>query len=141
MVEQATLGVLAADVDPGSLHTIGVTLPAVQSSTPPHNFPLCQAVHSCGEQSPAWKWRYILAGGAPPVDQMLTAGAGDLLVTGHRDGRVRLWDASAQVRAPQNLTLETRTVEIDGHGARHRRRRPAGDRPPRRLHAAVGRQR
>lgn len=57
-----------------------------------------QAVHAGAEQSPAWKWRYILSGGSPPVDQALTAGAGDILVTGHRDGRVRLWDACAEVR-------------------------------------------
>lgn len=62
-----------------------------------HFIHFLQAVHSGGAHSPAWKWRYIVAGGAPPVDQMLTAGPGDLLVTGHRDGRVRLWDASAEV--------------------------------------------
>jgi hypothetical protein len=57
-----------------------------------------QAARESGEQSPVWKWRYILAGGAPPVAQSLTAGDGDILCTGHRDGRVRVWDATAEVR-------------------------------------------
>ena len=56
-----------------------------------------QAARESGEQSPVWKWRYILAGGTPPVAQSLTAGDGDILVTGHRDGRVRVWDATAEV--------------------------------------------
>ena len=57
-----------------------------------------QAARESGEQSPVWKWRYILAGGAPPVAQSLTACDGDLLCTGHRDGRVRMWDATAEVQ-------------------------------------------
>ena len=57
-----------------------------------------QAARESGEQSPVWKWRYILAGGAPPVAQSLTAGDGDILCTGHRDGRVRVWDATAEVQ-------------------------------------------
>ncbi len=45
---------------------------------------------------PAGAWRYILSGGALPQ------GPGEphpsaLLVTGHHDGRARMWDASCEV--------------------------------------------
>ena len=55
-----------------------------------------------GAQTNTWKWRFVFSGGEPPA-AALGAGPGsesfpgDLLYTGHRDGRVRVWDASSEV--------------------------------------------
>ena len=68
-----------------------------------------QEVQAGGEKLRAWQWRFILSGGRPPVDQAFTSGLGDLLVTGHRDGRARLWDASAQVPELWTYTLYSTT--------------------------------
>lgn len=80
-----------------------------------HSCYVLQAARTSGEQSPTWKWRYILAGGAPPVDQSLTVGKGDILVTGHRDGRVRLWDACAEVRTCKAAADRSATLPASVH--------------------------
>jgi len=70
-----------------------------------------------GASTNTWKWRFVFSGGQPPAAAGLADGggaeagfAGDLLYTGHRDGRVRVWDASSEV--PVVLT----TVPFDAGG-------------------------
>ena len=70
-----------------------------------------------GGQTNTWKWRFVFSGGQPPAAAGLAEGGGagtgfpgDLLYTGHRDGRVRVWDASSEV--PVLLT----TVPFDAGG-------------------------
>jgi hypothetical protein len=56
-----------------------------------------------GAHANTWKWRFVFSGGSPPAAlQAANSGSGsgfpgDLLYTGHRDGRVRAWDASSEV--------------------------------------------
>lgn len=56
-------------------------------------------------------WRYILSGGAPPPPPPPGARhPSALLLTGHRDGRARVWDATCEVRAPKvPLAVEVST--------------------------------
>ena len=57
-----------------------------------------------GAHTSTWKWRFVFSGGSPPAALEAAAESGsrsgfpgDLLYTGHRDGRVRVWDASSEV--------------------------------------------
>ena len=66
-----------------------------------------------GAQTNTWKWRFVFSGGSPPLPLPAAEGSGfpgDLLYTGHRDGRVRVWDASSEV--PMLLA----TVPFDAGG-------------------------
>ena len=68
-----------------------------------------------GAKTNTWKWRFVFSGGQPPAASSEGSGRGsgfpgDLLYTGHRDGRVRVWDATSEV--PVLLT----TVPFDAGG-------------------------
>jgi hypothetical protein len=57
------------------------------------------------------RWRWVFGGGQPPERTQPLPGVADIYVTGHRDGRVRVWDMAANT--PALLT----TVPFDSGGA------------------------
>lgn len=57
------------------------------------------------------RWRWVLDGGQPSAQNHAPEGASDLLFTGHKDGRVRVWDLECSV---PHLLL---TVPFDAGGA------------------------
>ncbi|KAK9811618.1 hypothetical protein WJX72_007037 [[Myrmecia] bisecta] len=94
---------------------------AVLPTTAPHGLTLdrlrgtrahgASLTTSISKKGTAWRWRWVFAGGAPPQRPAGAAGACDLYLTGHRDGRVRVWDMTSNV--PDLLA----TVPFDSGGA------------------------
>lgn len=59
-----------------------------------------------------WRWRWVFGGGKPPHLEDAAEGTSDhVLLTGHSDGRVRVWDLATEV--PGLLA----TVPFDSGGA------------------------
>ena len=57
------------------------------------------------------RWRWVFDGGKPSERSAPPPGVSDLLFTGHKDGRVRVWDATFAVPAL------VATVPFDSGGA------------------------
>lgn len=62
------------------------------------------------------RWRWVFDGGKPAECSASPAGVSDLLFTGHKDGRVRIWDATFAVPA----LLATVPFDSGGAGAKLR---------------------
>ena len=84
LMEVAHPGTHSSDAGEAPLWPHAVTLDSLQTADLAASRPAAGA------------WRYILSGGAPPR-ALGEPGASALLVTGHRDGRARMWDASCEV--------------------------------------------
>ena len=64
-----------------------------------------------------WRWRWVFGGGKPANLDDAAEGASDhVMLTGHSDGRVRLWDMATEVPA----LLATVPYDSGGGGSRLR---------------------
>lgn len=76
----------------------------------------CQAardlMESGNKKGSTWRWRWVFGGGKPPhLEDAAEGTSNHVMLTGHSDGRVRVWDLATEV--PGLLA----TVPFDSGGA------------------------
>ena len=64
----------------------------------------------------ASKWKWVFSGGGRPMPGSAPPGSSDLYLTGHEDGRVRVWDVTGNVPG----LLATVPFDSGGPGVRLR---------------------
>lgn len=69
------------------------------------------AFHKAFPEVQGSQWRWVLNGGKPAGKHQAAPTSGDILFTGHKDGRVRVWLAGAAV------PVLAATVPFDSGGA------------------------
>ncbi|KAK9839762.1 hypothetical protein WJX84_009163, partial [Apatococcus fuscideae] len=102
---------------------IPVTLPEDAPSCSLHGVSLARLraardmMEGGSKKGSTWRWRWVFGGGKPPhVEDAQEGASNHVLLTGHSDGRVRLWDLATEVPG----LLATIPFDSGGGGTRLR---------------------